>query len=643
MAVVRATHLVGQVCLRVVITGAGVGAMDGWVHDGEIWMISAKHRRSTNRTYVSRTLRFRSTYIPRRTSEKNKHEALQTTESFVRLYVHNSLIKDSRNSNMDAHYEVAECVGVGRTGPVRRAFDHRGGRAVAVKTFEPRSSQNDRESLANEEHMLFMQVLDSVTPPKGCYLVFPLLGMSLADALEMPGVHPLPDEHTRWISLQVIEAVEFLHSMRVVHTDLKPANIMLKSAEREEKALPQGRSQTRSAVALRLCRPGHGSGIIGTSAYRAPEVTLGLPWTRTVDLFGTGCIIAEVLSGQPLLPATLTIQERLASMEQVLGGSIPEMLVLASGEAFRKFFRRTPEGNYQVLLGRNNTAAMLRVRKIRAARTLKPSFNWIRASECCQAMPRECLAGRESIIGESSSIPTGVIVMPGNGAPSMICDIGKLSMSTAQKIFYGLCRPTNAKHDPYDYVMFSSHAGAYNCWHLCEDWPRHSGECSRAALINARVAALAQAQAGAMGQGGFSVLPPIQTVVGMLADPDHDNIRFIDVRLLRSNFSINRVVCPIPLLFEFFRYACASIPLNCGADGHPLLSPYDIYYCTHSFASGRNPNRAIALLTKGAAPQPPQWPGPVIVLKYCDTTRMNFTNFHSSDLANIRAYFANFR
>ncbi|KAI0710046.1 kinase-like domain-containing protein [Earliella scabrosa] len=192
--------------------------------------------------------------------------------------------------------------------------------------------------------------------------------MSLADALQLPGVHPLPDEQARWIFTQVIEAVDFLHSIGVVHTDIKPANVMLKRADRNEIAPTEGQSQTRWRFAsVDLCVIDmsdaalifrHGSGIIGTSAYRAPEVTLGLPWTRTVDLFGIGCIIAEVLSGHPLLPLSLTIQERLASMEHVLNSSIPETLVVASGEAFNKFFCRTVDGRYHVILGRRNTAAM---------------------------------------------------------------------------------------------------------------------------------------------------------------------------------------------------------------------------------------------------------------------------------------------
>ena len=51
--------------------------------------------------------------------------------------------------------DLGECVGIGRTGPVRRAFDRAEGRVVAVKTFESRNSSlgNDLEALLNEEQM----------------------------------------------------------------------------------------------------------------------------------------------------------------------------------------------------------------------------------------------------------------------------------------------------------------------------------------------------------------------------------------------------------------------------------------------------------------------------------------------------------
>ncbi|KAI9064930.1 hypothetical protein FKP32DRAFT_1675203 [Trametes sanguinea] len=64
---------------------------------------------------------------------------------------------------------------------------------------------------------------------------------------------------------------------------------------------------------------GCGSGRVAADCYRAPEVTLGLPWSYGVDLFAAGCVMAELHLGRGLFPRTQTDLERLAILERVLG------------------------------------------------------------------------------------------------------------------------------------------------------------------------------------------------------------------------------------------------------------------------------------------------------------------------------------
>jgi len=62
--------------------------------------------------------------------------------------------------------------------------------------------------------------------------------------------------------------------------------------------------------------------------YRAPEVILGLRWTSAIDLWGLGCVIAELLLGQPIFHGN-SVEAVLASHEAVLG-PLPKHMLDAS-------------------------------------------------------------------------------------------------------------------------------------------------------------------------------------------------------------------------------------------------------------------------------------------------------------------------
>ncbi|KAI0349189.1 kinase-like protein [Trametes cingulata] len=72
----------------------------------------------------------------------------------------------------------------------------------------------------------------------------------------------------------------------------------------------------REAQVLRF---DEGHGRVGPNGYRAPEVTLGLPWSYGVDAFAAGCILTELCLGRPLFHYTECDLERLALLERVLG------------------------------------------------------------------------------------------------------------------------------------------------------------------------------------------------------------------------------------------------------------------------------------------------------------------------------------
>ncbi|XP_015688254.1 uncharacterized protein LOC102718785 isoform X2 [Oryza brachyantha] len=91
------------------------------------------------------------------------------------------------------------------------------------------------------------------------------------------------------IARQCLEALVYLHHLRIIHCDLKPENILIKSYSRcEIKIIDLGSS---CFLTDNLCL------YVQSRSYRAPEVILGLPYDQRIDIWSLGCILAELYTG----------------------------------------------------------------------------------------------------------------------------------------------------------------------------------------------------------------------------------------------------------------------------------------------------------------------------------------------------------
>lgn len=131
------------------------------------------------------------------------------------------------------------------------------------------------------------------------------------------------------ITIQCLEALQFLHGLGLIHCDLKPENILVKSYSRcEVKVIDLGSS---------CFETDHLCSYVQSRSYRAPEVILGLPYDKKIDIWSLGCILAELCTGNVLFqndsPATL--------LARVIGiiGSIEQEL-LAKGRDTYKYFTK---------------------------------------------------------------------------------------------------------------------------------------------------------------------------------------------------------------------------------------------------------------------------------------------------------------
>ncbi|KAJ8609878.1 hypothetical protein CTAYLR_007504 [Chrysophaeum taylorii] len=192
-------------------------------------------------------------------------------------------------------------------------------------------------------------------------LVFERLGVSLYELLKSNNYRPFREKTVARMSRQLLEALAFLHDMRLVHTDLKLENVLLRDPE--VVAIPDPRD--RDAEPLKVPRYDNivvidfggatynderKSSIINTRQYRAPEVILNVGWSMPSDLWSAGCIVAELRRGD-LLFATHSNTEHIGLIEKCVGPFPRHML--DRSRYFEKYFdARTGRSKWASTLGR---------------------------------------------------------------------------------------------------------------------------------------------------------------------------------------------------------------------------------------------------------------------------------------------------
>jgi serine/threonine protein kinase len=133
------------------------------------------------------------------------------------------------------------------------------------------------------------------------------------------------------ITVQVLTALDYIHSLHLIHSDLKPENILIKSFSKTEVKVIDFGSSCFTHDQL--------SSYVQSRSYRAPEVILGCKYDYKIDIWSLGCILAEMLTSYVLFQND-SIQGLLARVVGIIG-PIPEML-MKSGKLVGNFF--TKEG-----------------------------------------------------------------------------------------------------------------------------------------------------------------------------------------------------------------------------------------------------------------------------------------------------------
>ncbi|WP_435769011.1 serine/threonine-protein kinase [Nocardioides sp. SYSU DS0651] len=213
---------------------------------------------------------------------------------------------DTPAPTLGGRYQVGELIGRGGMADVYHATDRVLDRSVAVKILRDRTAseaERDRftaeaRTLAALSHPNLVTVLDAGSSDDRPYLVMELVvGPTLAQCTG----EPMPIAETCAIAQQVADALAYAHDRKVVHRDVKPANVLLG---------PDGRVWLADFGIARLVddaahhtRTGM---TIGSPAYLSPEQVRGETVTPAADVYSLGLVILEMLTGQRAYGGTPT-------------------------------------------------------------------------------------------------------------------------------------------------------------------------------------------------------------------------------------------------------------------------------------------------------------------------------------------------
>ncbi len=208
---------------------------------------------------------------------------------------------------LGGRYELETVIGRGGMAEVYRARDLRLDRVVAVKTLRSDLARDptfqarfrrEAQSAASLNHPSVVAVYDTGEDMIGetsiPYIVMEYVdGSTLRDLLREN--RALLPEKALEVTDGVLRALEYSHRGGIVHRDIKPANVML-TRQHEVKVMDFGIARAMADSAATMTQTAQ---VIGTAQYLSPEQARGERVDARSDIYSTGCVLYELLTGRP--------------------------------------------------------------------------------------------------------------------------------------------------------------------------------------------------------------------------------------------------------------------------------------------------------------------------------------------------------
>ncbi|MDD5897825.1 MAG: protein kinase, partial [Clostridia bacterium] len=197
-------------------------------------------------------------------------------------------------------YKLEDFIGQGGMSLVYRAVDIRTGHSVAVKILKSEYNsdkeflerfQREAQAASLMSHHNLVNLLDVGVEGEYRYLVLEYVnGSTLKDIIRQKG--RLNYQTAIQVTIRILSALQHAHDNGIIHRDIKPQNVLI-HADGHVKVADFGIARMTGGATI-----GKGDTVVGSVHYSSPEQATGSVVEATSDLYSTGVVLYEMLTGR---------------------------------------------------------------------------------------------------------------------------------------------------------------------------------------------------------------------------------------------------------------------------------------------------------------------------------------------------------